>query len=147
MVLQPLTVHNSCFYSLILYIWLYFQDRLVSQTGYNIDIHVLYQTTDRVMSFISGYDIDIQVRLTYTRVRQKQVAHSHKQLKLSGATQSYSVILSIDSATPELSDTLFTGTISKYSSFQSSYINSVLHFDSRHFHTFHHHHRSFVTPS
>ena len=99
------------------YIWFYTQDRPVSQTGYNTDIQVRYQTTDRVMSFISGYDIDIQVRLNYTSVQQKQVAHSHKRLKLSGVIQSYGVILSIASAAPEFADTLFTGTISKYSSF------------------------------
>jgi hypothetical protein len=72
---------------------------------------------DRSMSFISGYDIDIQVHWTYTRVQQKLVAHSCKRLKLSGVTQSYSVILSIASAAPEFADTLFTGTISKYSFF------------------------------
>jgi hypothetical protein len=73
------------------------------------------------MSFISGYDIDIQVHWTYTHVQQKQVAHSHKKIKtLSGVTQSYSVILSIAPAAPEFADTLFTDTISKYSS-------SILH--------------------
>lgn len=104
------------------YIWFYTQDsRLVSQTDYNIDIQVQYKTVDRSMSFISGYDIDIQVHWTYTHVQQKQVAHSHKKIKtLSGVTQSYSVILSIAPAAPEFADTLFTDTISKYSS-------SILH--------------------
>jgi hypothetical protein len=50
-------------------------------------------------------------------IQQKQVARSYKTLKLSGVTQSYSVIPSIASAAPEFADTLFTDIISKYSSF------------------------------
>lgn len=127
------------------YIWFYTQDRLFSQTGHNIDIQVHYQTMDRSMSFISGYDIDIQVHWTYTCVQQKQAAHSCKKIK----TIRRDTILQCDTVYCLSSTWVCRHPVYWYNIkiffLQSSYINSVLHFDSRYFHTFLHHHRPFVT--
>ena len=129
------------------YIWFYTQDRLFSQTGYSKDIQVHYQTTDRSMSFISGYDIDIQVQRIYTRVQQKAGSTFSQKIK----TIRCDTILQCDTVYCLSSTWVCRHPVYSYNIkiffLQSSYINSFLHFDSRHFHTFHHHHRSFITPS
>lgn len=119
MVHQPFTICNSWFYSLI-YLILYSRQA--------VQPNRLQHRHSGALSD-NGQKYEFYIRLWHKTFRctgpiqQKQVAHSHKRLKLSGVIQSYSVILSIASAAPEFADTLFTGTNIKIFFLQSSYIN------------------------
>jgi len=114
---QPFTACNSCFHSLI-YLILY--SRQAGQPNRLQHTHsgALSDNGQKYEFYIRHWHRHLGALDLYTcTTKAGSSIHSHKRLKLSGVTQSYSVIPSIASAAPEFADTLFTDTISKYSSF------------------------------
>jgi hypothetical protein len=88
MVHQPFTVCNSCFYSLI-YLILY--SRQAVQPNRLQHKHSGALSMDRSMSFISGYDIDIQVHWTYTTKAGSTFSYKIKTIRCDTILQCYTV--------------------------------------------------------